>query len=159
MPHGESGELVITTLTKRGIPLIRYRTKDISRLYYDQCECGRTHVRMEKIMGRTDDMLKIRGVNVFPTQIESVLIAVNGIGPQYELVVDSKGVMDTLEVRVELADESLLDKFSKLEQLSEYIKERLKVVLGIQCKVTLVEPKTLTRYQGKAKRIIDNRKK
>ncbi len=159
VPHGESGELVITTLTKRGIPLIRYRTKDISRLYYDQCECGRTHVRMEKIMGRTDDMLKIRGVNVFPTQIESVLIAVNGIGPQYELVVDSKGVMDTLEVRVELADESLLDKFSKLEQLSEYIKERLKVVLGIQCKVTLVEPKTLTRYQGKAKRIIDNRKK
>ena len=159
VPHGESGELVITTLTKRGIPLIRYRTKDISRLYYDQCECGRTHVRMEKIMGRTDDMLKIRGVNVFPTQIESVLIAVNGIGPQYELVVDSKGVMDTLEVRVELADESLLDKFSKLEQLSEYIKERLKVVLGIHCKVTLVEPKTLTRYQGKAKRIIDNRKK
>ena len=157
--HGQSGELVITTLTKRGIPLIRYRTKDISRLYYDQCECGRTHVRMEKIMGRTDDMLKIRGVNVFPTQIESVLIAVKGIGPQYELVVDSKGVMDTLEVRVELADESLLDKFSKLEQLSDYIKERLKVVLGIQCKVTLVEPKTLTRYQGKAKRIIDKRKK
>ena len=154
---GDTGELVITTLTKEGIPLLRYRTKDVTRLNYDPCKCGRTHVRMDKVKGRSDDMLKIRGVNVFPSQIESVLANIDGISPHYELVLTRKNYTDYLEVRVELIDSSLLEKFAKLEQLQDLAVCKLQTVLGIKAKVALVAPKSLKRYEGKAKRIVDLR--
>lgn len=155
---GEAGELVVTTLTKEGFPMLRYRTKDITRLNYDVCGCGRTHVRMDKIMGRSDDMLIIKGVNVFPSQIESVLVGMAPIAPHYQLIVRrDKNFMDNLEVKVELLDGSLLEHFSALEALQRDIHDRLKSVLGIETKVTLVEPKTLERFQGKAKRVLDLR--
>ncbi len=157
LPVGETGELVITTLTKEGIPLLRYRTKDITRFNTEPCGCGRTSMRMDKIKGRTDDMLKIRGVNVFPTQIESVLMNIEKIGPHYELIVRRDGYMDTLEVKVEVIDGSLLERYRELERLQADIRENLKSVLGIICKVTLAEPKSITRYEGKAKRIVDLR--
>ncbi len=157
LPAGETGELVITTLTKEGIPMLRYRTKDISRLNYEPCACGRTHVRMDKVKGRTDDMLKIRGVNVFPSQIESALVGMEHIGPHYLLVVRRENYADTLEVQVELTGAELLEKYSELEKLQQKIREKLKSVLGLQCKITLVEPKTIERFQGKAKRIVDLR--
>lgn len=154
---GETGELVITTITKEGIPLLRYRTRDISRLNYEPCKCGRTHVRMDKVQGRSDDMLKIRGVNVFPSQIESVLANIDGISPHYELVLTRKNYTDYLEVRIELNDASLLDDFRRLDALRQGAVDKLKTVLGIKAKVVLVAPKSLKRYEGKAKRIIDNR--
>lgn len=159
LPQGERGELVITTLTKEALPVLRYRTRDITRLDYEPCKCGRTHCRMDKTTGRSDDMLKIRGVNVFPSQIESVIMTIPQVAPYYELVVDREGNADTLEVRVELAAAELLDSYKNLEQLRENVKHRLKTVLGIQTKVSLVEPKSMARSVGKAKRIIDNRKK
>ncbi len=159
LPEGESGELVITTLTKEALPVLRYRTRDVTRLNYQPCKCGRTHCRMDKPTGRTDDMLKIRGVNVFPSQIESVIIAIPQIAPYYELVIEREGNADTLEVRVELSDASLLDSYKNLEDLRASVKHKLKTVLGIDTKVSLVEPKTMARSAGKAKRIIDNRKK
>ena len=159
LERGATGELVITTITKEGIPMLRYRTKDISKLNYDVCECGRTFVRMDKIKGRSDDMLKIRGVNVFPSQIESVLVVMAHIGPHYQLVVRRDGYMDTLEVQVELIDSSLLDNYGALERLQHKVRENLKTVLGIDAKVSLIEPKSLERFQGKAKRIIDLRNK
>ena len=155
--EGESGELVVTTLTKRGMPVLRYRTKDITKLIYEPCKCGRTHARMAKTMGRTDDMLIIKGVNVFPTQIESVLIKIDKIGPHYQLVVRRENFKDTLEIKVELIDSSLLESFGALERLQKEIQEKLKSVLGLQTKVTLVQPKSLERFQGKAKRILDLR--
>lgn len=157
LERGETGELVITTLSKQGIPILRYRTKDISRLNYEPCACGRTHCRMDKIKGRTDDMLKIRGVNVFPSQIESVIMTIPQIAPHYQLVVDTNGVLDTLEVRVELADSSLLERFSELEALKKAIHHKLQTVLGISCKISLVEYQSIERTAGKAKRIIDLR--
>jgi len=155
--EGEKGELVVTTLTRRGMPLLRYRTKDITRLTYEPCECGRTFCRMDKTTGRTDDMLKIRGVNVFPSQIESVLVTMENIGPHYQLVVRREGFMDTLEVRVEFVDESLLEDYGALEQLQNQVRANLKTVLGIECKVTLSEPRSIERTAGKAKRVIDLR--
>lgn len=157
LPAGETGELVVTTLTREGIPMLRYRTKDITRLNYDVCECGRTFCRMDKTTGRTDDMLKIRGVNVFPSQIESVLVSMADIGPHYQLVVRREGFMDTLEVQVELIDGALLEDYGALEKLQNLVRSRLKTVLGIECKVSLIEPKSLERFAGKAKRIIDLR--
>lgn len=157
LPEGEKGELVVTTLTREGIPMLRYRTKDITRLTYEPCECGRTFCRMDKTTGRTDDMLKIRGVNVFPSQIESVLITMPNIGPHYQLVVRREGYMDTLEVQVELTDGSLLEDYGALEKLQKLVKSRLKTVLGIECKVSLIEPKSLERFAGKAKRVLDLR--
>jgi phenylacetate-CoA ligase len=154
---GKDGELVITTLTKEGIPLLRYRTKDISKLNYDVCQCGRTHVRMDKIKGRSDDMLKIRGVNVFPSQIESVLVGTQNIGAHYQLIVRREGFMDTLEVKVELINGDLLERYGELEALQNQIKHNLHTVLGIDAKVSLVEPKSLQRFQGKAQRIVDLR--
>jgi phenylacetate-CoA ligase len=156
---GEKGELVITTLSKEALPVIRYRTKDITKLNYEKCECGRTTVRMDKTTGRTDDMLKIRGVNVFPSQIESVIMTIPEVAPYYELVVSREGNHDILEVRVELTDGSLLDSFANLENLRNKIYHNLITVLGIDTKVSLVEPKSLTRYEGKAKRIFDHRKR
>ncbi|MBQ3004761.1 MAG: phenylacetate--CoA ligase [Clostridia bacterium] len=157
LDEGEAGELLVTTLCKEGIPLLRYRTRDITRLNYDVCKCGRTGVRMEKVLGRSDDMLKIRGVNVFPSQIESVLVANEKIGGQYQLVVRREGFTDTLEVKVELGDESILDKFSEIEKVQKTISRNLQTVLGIQCKVSIVEPKSLERFVGKAKRVLDLR--
>ncbi len=156
--EGEVGELVITTISKEGLPIIRYRTKDITSLNYEQCECGRTTVRMSKIQGRSDDMLILGGVNVFPSQIEEVLISTQGIGPHYQIKVFKKGYLDRIEVIVELADADFLDSFSKLESLNKVIKNRLKTVLGLDAKVTLVQPRTLERFEGKAKRVIDLRK-
>ena len=154
---GQTGELIITTLTKEGFPMLRYRTKDLTTLNYEECKCGRTHVRMDKIKGRSDDMLKIRGVNVFPTQIESVLMRQEHIGGHYELVVRREGYRDTLEVKVELVSPELLDRYGELEALRNNIHAQLKTVLGIDSKVTLCEPKSLQRFQGKAKRIVDLR--
>ena len=157
LPKGEQGELVLTTLTKRGIPMLRYRTKDITRIHYEPCACGRTQARMEKIKGRSDDMLKIRGVNVFPSQIESVLMGFDKIAPHYQLVITRANYSDRLEIKVELADSSLLDNYGKLEALREDIHHAMKTVLGIDTKISLVEHKSLERFQGKAKRIVDLR--
>ncbi|MGN0551507.1 MAG: phenylacetate--CoA ligase family protein [Acutalibacteraceae bacterium] len=155
--ENEVGELVVTTLTRQGAPVLRYRTKDITKITYEPCKCGRTHARMAKTMGRTDDMLIIKGVNVFPTQIESVLVGMEGIGPHYQLVVRRANFKDNLEVKVELINGDLLVNYSKLEQLQKKIHDKLKSVLGLETKVTLVEPKTLERFQGKAKRVLDLR--
>lgn len=157
LPDGEMGEVVITTINKEGIPVLRYRTHDISYIISEPCECGRTSRKLAKMQGRTDDMLIIRGVNVFPSQVESVLLGIDHISPYYQLVVSKKGYTDQLEVRVELVDNSLLDSFSKLEELEKEIKHKLQVVLGLAAKVKLVEPKTIERTTGKAKHVIDNR--
>lgn len=155
--YGERGELVLTTLTKEGIPMLRFRTKDITVLDETPCPCGRTTVRMERVHGRSDDMLIVSGVNVFPSQIEGVLMEMAGIGPHYEIVVYKKGYLDALEIRVELIDGSLLESFRELESLSKRIEHRLYTVLGIHTKVRLMEPKSLKRFEGKAKRVIDKR--
>ena len=153
----EEGELVFTTLTKEGIPVIRYRTRDITSLNYEKCECGRTHVRMHKVMGRSDDMLIIRGVNVFPTQIESVLVGITGLEPHYLLVVDRKNSLDTLEIWVEMSDRLFSDEVKKIEQIRNRIKEDVQSLLGLTAKIKLVEPKTIERSMGKAKRVLDKR--
>ncbi len=155
--EGETGELLITTLTKEGIPLLRYRTRDISRITYEPCKCGRTFARMDKIKGRSDDMLKIRGVNVFPSQIESVLVGMQDVSPHYQLIVRREGFADTLEIRVELSDISLLESYGKIEELQNRIRHNMHTVLGIQCKVSIVEPNTIERFVGKAKRVVDLR--
>ncbi len=157
LPAGSTGELVVTTLDREGMPVLRYRTKDITRLNYEPCACGRTHVRMEKPMGRTDDMLIIKGVNVFPSQIESALVGMEGIGPHYQLVVRRKNFMDNLEVKVELVSADMLESYGILEGLRRDVHDKLKSVLGLETKVTLVEPKSLERFQGKAKRVLDLR--
>lgn len=155
--EGETGELVITPLFKEAFPIFRYRTKDLAKITYDPCHCGRTTARMTKVMGRTDDMMIIKGVNVFPSQIESVLFTMPHIGPHYQLILRKKHFMDTLEVQVELIDSSLLERYSELENLQNRIRAALKSVLGLDCKVTLVQPRTIQRFEGKAKRIIDKR--
>lgn len=155
---GEWGELVITTLTKEGLPMLRYRTKDITRLIRDKCPCGRTLVRMDRIQGRSDDMLIIRGVNVFPSQIEGVLMRIPEIGGNYEIIVTREGHLDKLLINVEVKDEALLVNYAKLEDLVGRIKSQLKTVLQIDASVKLVEPLSLKRYEGKAKRVTDLRK-
>lgn len=156
--EGEEGELVFTTLTKEGIPLLRYNTRDLSRLFYDRCECGRTLVRMQKITGRSDDMLIIRGVNLFPSQIEHVLLEMNETSAHYMLYVDRKGNLDTLELKVELDESKLTDTMRDLQNLSRKIEQSLNSAIGLSVKVTLVEPKTIARSEGKAVRVIDRRK-
>ena len=158
LPWGERGELVITTITKEGIPMIRYRTRDITRIIPEPCICGRTHVRLERMSGRSDDMLIIRGVNVFPSQIESVLITLEGVEPHYQLIVDREENLDTLEVQVEVNEQSFSDEIKVLQGLSTRIQKEIKDMLGVTCKVRLVEPKTIARSEGKAKRVIDKRK-
>ena len=155
--YAEKGELVLTTLTKEGIPMLRYRTKDISSLNPEPCKCGRTTVRMSKILGRTDDMMIIRGVNVFPSQIESVLMGMEHIGPHYQLIITKKGYLDELEVLVELSDGKVLEKFGELENIKNDIQKKLRTVLQIDAKVRLAEPKTIERSLGKAKRVVDMR--
>ena len=157
LPEGETGELVITPLSKEAFPIFRYRTKDIAKITYEPCECGRTFARMNKVVGRTDDMLIIKGVNVFPSQIESVLIQSPHIGPHYQLILRKKNYMDNLEVKVELIDGSLLDQYGALEKVAREIRAQLRTVLGLDCKVTLVEPRSIERSTGKAKRIVDLR--
>ena len=157
LPRGERGELVVTPLSRQGFPLLRYRTKDITRIHYEKCACGRTHARMEKVQGRSDDMLKIRGVNVFPSQIESVMANIDGISPHYELILTRKNYTDYLEVRIEINDERLLENFADLDRKRKEAVDKLKTVLGIQAKVTLVAPRTIQRYEGKARRIVDKR--
>ena len=157
LPPGEKGELVVTCITKEALPLIRYRTRDITRLMYETCPCGRTTARMENLSGRTDDMLKIRGVNVFPGQIEEVLIKTEGIGPNYEIVVDRKNHSDILTIKVEVEAEQMMDSYGALEQLERRLKERIRLVLGLDARIQLVSPNTLQRFEGKAKRVTDLR--
>lgn len=158
LPLGEKGELVFTTLTKEGFPVLRYRTKDISMLTNEPCACGRTHVRMHKVMGRTDDMLVIRGVNVFPSQIESVILEIGGTEPNYLLIVDRVGSLDELEVQIEVSADMFSDKVRGLEGLERKIKHNIESLLGISAKIKLVEPESLPRSEGKAQRVIDRRK-
>lgn len=157
LPYGEKGELVFTCITKEALPLIRYRTKDISSLHIERCSCGRTLVRMSKVTGRSDDMLIIRGVNVFPSQVESVLMTIKEAAPYYQLVVDRKNNLDTLEVRVEMNESLFSDSVKAIERVESEIHKKLDSVLGISAKVTLVEPFAIERSEGKAKRVIDKR--
>jgi len=158
LPDGQEGELVITTLTKQGIPMIRYRTRDVTRLTRRACQCGRTLARIERISRRTDDMLIIRGVNLYPSQIESALLQVEGTMPHYVLVVDREGVMDTLTVQVEVTEEVFSDEVRRLEKLERDIAHKLETVIGLRIAVKLVEPRSIERSMGKAKRVIDKRK-
>ena len=155
LPAGEQGELVITCIKKEGLPLIRYRTKDITRLFYDKCKCGRTLCRMENLSGRSDDMLKIRGVNVFPSQIEEVILSVRELGPHYEIILEREGYLDKLTVKVELMHST--DTFSELERITGEVKNKLKIILGLDARVLLESPNTLQRFEGKAKRVKDLR--
>ena len=157
LPYGQQGELVLTTLTKEALPVIRFRTRDLVSLYPETCQCGRTMVRMSKVRGRTDDMLIIRGVNVFPTQIESVLLSVEGVEPHYQIIVDRQRHLDDIEIWVEVSDVVFSDKIRGLEKLEEKLRAEMDSVLGISAKIKLVEPKTITRTEGKAKRVIDRR--
>jgi len=158
LPQGSTGELVFTTITKEGLPLIRYRTRDLTRLNYDKCKCGRTMVRMEKCLGRSDDMLIIRGVNLFPSQVESVLLEMSEIKPHYLLIVDRINNLDTLELKVEVDEAFFQDKISQLESLRQKLQNNLENSLGLGIKVTLVEPKIIERSEGKSRRVIDKRK-
>ena len=158
VPYGKEGELVFTTLTKEGIPLIRYNTRDLSTLFYEKCQCGRTLVRMKKITGRSDDMLIIRGVNLFPSQIEHVLLEMGETSAHYMLYVDRHNNLDTLELQVELDESKLTDTIKDLQNLTKRIEHALNSSIGLSVKVTLVEPKTIARSEGKAVRVVDRRK-
>lgn len=158
LPYGEKGELVFTSITKEAFPVIRYRTRDISSLNPEPCICGRSHVRMNRVTGRTDDMLIIRGVNVFPSQIESVLMEIEGVEPHYQLVVDREDNLDLLTVMVEVGEDAFSDEVRVLQVLEKKISKNIKEYLGVSAKVKLVEPKSIARSEGKAQRVIDNRK-
>jgi phenylacetate-CoA ligase len=157
LPFGETGELVFTTITKEAFPIIRYRTRDITSLNPEPCICGRTFARMNKISGRSDDMLIIRGVNVFPSQIESVLMEVKEVEPHYQLIVDREGNLDTLTVKVEMKETLFSDEVKDLQKLERSISKNIKDYLGVSTKIRLVEPKAIARSEGKALRVIDNR--
>ena len=158
LPYGQQGELVFTTLTKEGMPLLRYRTKDLTSLIDAPCPCGRTSVRMTPIMGRSDDMLIIRGINVFPSQVESVILEMKEFEPQYLLIVDRKGNLDSLEIQVEVRRDFFSDDIGAMLALKKSLADKLKSVLSISADVKLVEPNSIARSQGKSKRVIDNRK-
>jgi len=158
LPYGETGELVFTSITKEAFPIIRYRTRDITSLNPEPCICGRTHVRMKKVSGRTDDMLIIRGVNVFPSQIESILMKSDNIQPHYQLVVDRVDNLDTLTVMVEVGQEFFSDEIKNLQNMEHKLSSDIKEYLGVSAKIKLVEPKTIQRSEGKAVRVIDKRK-
>ena len=158
LPDGAKGELVLTTLTKEGTPMLRYRTRDITFLDHSPCRCGRTSVRMHRLLGRTDDMLIIRGVNVFPSQIEEVLLRLEGVEPHYQLIVEREERLDSLEVQVEMNERLFSDEIKQLERAERRIAEALFAALGIQTRVKLVEPKAIPRSEGKARRVIDKRK-
>jgi len=158
LPPGSTGELVLTSIYKQAFPMIRYRTRDITRLEYEPCACGRTHVRMQKTMGRSDDMLIIKGVNVFPTQIEEVLFQVEGCEPHYQLIVDREGNMDTLEVQIEVNERIFFDEMKRQRDFVGMLEKRLVSALGVGARVKLVEPSSLKRHEGKAQRVVDRRK-
>lgn len=158
LPHGETGELVFTSITKEAFPIIRYRTRDITSFNNAPCICGRSFIRMNRVSGRTDDMLIIRGVNVFPSQIESVLMEIEGVEPHYQLVVDREGTLDMLTVMVEVGEHAFSDEVRILQNLERKITKNIKEYLGVSAKVKLVEPKSIARSEGKAQRVIDNRK-
>ncbi len=158
LPPGEKGELVFTNINKEGLALMRYRTRDISRLFTETCPCGRTHVRMERITGRTDDMLIIRGVNVFPSQVEMVLMQIPGLSPHYQLVVERIDNLDVLEVQVEVSPQVFSDEIRRLEELEKKIRDEVQSYLGVGVKVRLMEPRSIQRSEGKAVRVIDKRK-
>ena len=158
LPYGETGELVFTTITKEAFPVIRYRTRDITSLNPEPCICGRTHIRMNRVSGRTDDMLIIRGVNVFPSQIESVLMETDAAEPHYQLVVDRKDNLDTLTVLLEVGENIFSDEVRHLQKRERQIAKNIKDYLGVSARVKLVEPKAIARSEGKAVRVIDNRK-
>jgi phenylacetate-CoA ligase len=157
LPDGEYGEVVFTTLTKEGIPVIRYRTRDLSRIIPEPCVCGRTMRRMERVSGRSDDMLIIRGVNVFPSQIEQVLGGIEGVAPHYLVVLGKKGSLDTVQVQVEVAPEFHFDEVRELERLRNRVRAEIESALAVSIEVKLVEPKTIARSEGKAKRVLDLR--
>ncbi len=159
LPPGEVGELVLTTLTKEGIPLVRYRTRDLTSLDYTPCVCGRTHVRISRLQGRSDDMLIIRGVNVFPQQIEGLLMESEGLTPNYQIIVDRMDNLDTLEVCVEVSDKLFADQIRKLQSLEKRLQKNIKEFLGVTAKVRLMEPRSIQRSEGKAQRIVDRRPK
>ncbi len=158
LPEGSLGELVITTLTKEAIPMIRYRTRDLTSLNSDQCPCGRTHVRMQKVLGRSDDMLIVRGVNVFPSAIETVLLGIPGVEPHYMIILERQDNLDQMEVQVEVSEDIFSDEVRKLEGLQKRIAKELESNLLISVKVRLVEPRSIPRSEGKAVRVKDNRK-
>ena len=158
LPEGELGELVFSTITKEGLPIIRYRTRDLTRLNFEKCACGRTLVRMNKCTGRSDDMLIIRGVNLFPSQIESVLLEMDETTPHYLLIVDRLNNLDTLELQVEVEDRFYSDTIGELQNLRKKIQHQVESATGLSVNVKLVEPKTIERSEGKAKRVIDKRK-
>ena len=157
VPPGEKGEIVFTTITKEAFPLIRYRTSDITRLMMEPCKCGRTYARMARVSGRSDDMLIIRGVNVFPSQIENVLLSIEGLEPHYQLIVDREGTLDTLEIQVEVSENVFSDEIKALQNIERRIARDVKEFLGVTAKIKLVEPKTLQRFEGKASRVTDKR--
>ena len=157
LPYGERGELVFTTLTKEGMPLLRYRTKDLCTLQTGQCACGRTSVRMGRIVGRSDDMLIIRGINVFPSQVESVILEMQEFEPQYMLVVDRVNNLDTLQVQVEVRRDFFSDDIGRMLAMKKALSDKLKSVLSIAADVRLMEPGSIERSQGKSKHVIDNR--
>ncbi|MFZ5974295.1 MAG: phenylacetate--CoA ligase family protein [Bacillota bacterium] len=159
LPMGETGELVLTTLTKEGLPMLRYRTRDITYLIPGRCECGRTSMRVAKMQGRSDDMLVVRGVNVFPSQIEEIILQTEGIGSHYEIIVSREKYLDVLEVLVEPRDAKLLERYSELERLEQKLRNDLKTALSIEARVRLVEPASLKRFEGKAQRVTDLRDK
>ena len=158
VPAGETGELVITTLTKEAFPVIRFRTRDLTRIIPEPCRCGKKFIRMSRVMGRTDDMLIIKGVNVFPSQIEPILFDIEGTEPHYQIVVERKGHLDEVTVHVEVQESIFFDEMKKQNRLINQIKERLASELGISVEVRLVEKKTIERTEGKAKRVVDLRK-
>ena len=158
LPEGEAGELVLTCITKEAFPVIRFRTRDIVSLNYGSCECGRTLVRMQRVTGRTDDMLIIRGVNVFPSQVENVLVGIEEAEPHYQLILRKEGPMDTIEIQVEVSQDLISDEIKELKEVERKIGHEIQSALGISGKITLVEPKTIERSMGKAKRVIDLRK-
>jgi phenylacetate-CoA ligase len=157
LPPGKVGELVFTSLTKEAFPVIRYRTRDLSYLIDEPCSCGRTFVRMAKVRGRTDDMIVVRGVNVFPSQVESVLTEIEGVEPHFQIVVDRERALDKMEVLVEVSEKIFPDAMRKLVEFERKIEEKLQAVLGVKAEVKLVEPKTFARTAGKAKRVVDRR--
>lgn len=157
LPPGEVGEVVLTAITKEAVPVIRYRSRDLSRLIPETCPCGRTCVKMEKVRGRTDDMLIIRGVNVFPTQIEGVLMEIEHTEPHYQIVLSKRGALDVMELQVEVTEKIFHDEMKRLKHLEEEIRYKLKNELNLECHVKLVEPRTLQRFEGKARRVLDNR--
>jgi phenylacetate-CoA ligase len=157
VPDGEVGEVVFTTITKEGIPVIRYRTRDISRIIPGECSCGRTFKRMERVMGRTDDMIIVRGVNVFPSQIEQVLAGIEGVAPHYQVILGKRGSMDTVDVHVEVAADTAFDEIRELEILQRRVKSEIESALAVSLGIKLVEPKSIERTEGKAKRVIDLR--